>query len=129
MIRYLGAAALLVLTLALAACSPAAGAPGSSAPSVAPGGTQVAISADKLKFEQTEVAVPANKPFTIAFQNKEAAPHNVAVFKDSSAKESISIGEVISSSTKSQDVPALAPGSYFFRCDIHTDMTGTLVSK
>jgi len=24
------------------------------------------------------------------------------------------------------DVPALAPGSYFFRCDVHPDMAGEL---
>ncbi len=132
MIRYLGAAALLTLTLTLGACSPASGAPGSGspAPTVAPGAAEVRISADKLAFDAKEVAVPVGKPATIVFENKEAVPHNVAVYADSSASQPISVGEIFSGpGTKSQQLPALAAGSYFFRCDLHPDMTGSLIAE
>ena len=128
MTRYLGAAALLIVALALGACSATTGAPAPT--SAAPVGPEVRISADKLVFEVTEVAVPAGEPFTIAFENKEALPHNVAVYRDSSLSQPISVGEVFSGpATKSQQVPALTAGSYFFRCDLHPDMTGTLVAE
>jgi plastocyanin len=129
--RYLGAVALLVLTFALGACSPASGGPasGSSTPA-APAGAEVRISADKLAFDAKEVAVEAGKPVTIVFENKESIPHNVAVYADSSASQPISVGEIFSGpATKSQQVPALAPGSYFFRCDLHPDMTGSLIAE
>lgn len=131
MTRYLGAAALLLLTLALGACSPTSGAPasGSAAPT-APGGVEVRISADKLAFDASQVTVPAGKLVTIVFENKESVPHNVAVYTDSTVSQPISVGEIFSGpATKTQQVSALAAGSYFFRCDLHPDMTGSLIAE
>ena len=42
---------------------------------------------------------------------------------------SISVGEIVSSAKATQQVPALAAGSYFFRCDVHKEMTGTINAK
>ena len=53
----------------------------------------------------------------------------MAIFTDSSASQSLYQGEIFSSATKVYDVPALAAGSYFFRCDVHPDMTGTIIAK
>jgi plastocyanin len=36
---------------------------------------------------------------------------------------------VVTSAKSDLAVPALAAGSYFFRCDVHHDMTGTIVAK
>ena len=123
------------VALALAACggaqagepaTPPAGSPAASAPA----GATVAIVARDLAFTQASVTAPANTPFQIAFENADGAPHNVAVYQDSSAAAKISIGEIFGGpGTKTQDVPALAPGDYFFRCDVHPDMTGTLVVR
>ena len=38
-------------------------------------------------------------------------------------------GEIFSSGSKVYDVPALEAGTYFFRCDVHPDMTGTITAK
>ena len=65
----------------------------------------------------------------MTLDNKDSAPHNVAIFKDSTAAEKISIGEIVSSTKATQQVPALEKGQYFFRCDVHTDMTGTIVAE
>ena len=59
----------------------------------------------------------------------DALGHNVAIYKDATASEKISIGAIVSSSKADQVVPALAAGTYFFRCDVHTNMTGTIVVK
>ena len=41
-----------------------------------------------------------------------------------------SIGEIFSGpGQKTQSVPALAAGSWFFRCDVHPDMQGTIVAE
>jgi plastocyanin len=87
------------------------------------------IVAQNNVFAPTTLAVEADKAFSLTLDNKDGAPHNVAIFKDASAAESISIGEIVSSTTGTQQVPALAAGEYFFRCDIHKEMTGTIVAE
>jgi len=70
--------------------------------------------------------VEADKAFGLTLDNKDSAPHNVAIYTDSGAGTSISVGEVVSATTTTQQVPALTAGSYFFRCDVHHEMTGTI---
>ena len=117
----------LVAAAALsAACAASAPAPSVSGP-VDPNGPTVV--AKDMKFQTGQVEVKAGENVTLHFDNQDSAPHNVAIFKDSSASSPISIGQVISSSKADQVIPALAAGTYFFRCDVHHDMTGTIVVK
>jgi plastocyanin len=123
----------LVLTLGLvaiavlaAACSQtSAAAPVPSGP-VADGPT---IVAKDMKFTTPSVEVKAGTNVTIHFDNQDAAPHNVAIYTDKSASQKVSVGEIVTSAKADQVVPALQPGTYFFRCDIHPDMTGSIVAK
>lgn len=126
----LKAAALLLLALAIGACSTGAP-PAPTAPLTAPpGGVLVRMSADRLAFDSSQVSVPAGKTVLLAFENKESAPHNVAIYTDSSLTSPISIGETFSGpDTKAQQFGPLAAGSYFFRCDLHPDMKGTLIAE
>ena len=123
----------LVLTLGLvlvaavsAACSTATAQPTPSGPIDANGPTVVA---KDMKFATSTVEVKAGSNFTLHFDNQDSVPHNVAIYADSSASSPISVGGIISSSKADQVVPALKPGTYFFRCDVHHDMTGTIVAN
>ena len=117
---------LVVAAAIFAACgSTSAAAPVPSGP-VADGPTVVA---KDMKFTTASVDVKAGENFTLHFDNQDNAPHNVAIFTDSSASQKVSIGEIVTASKADQVVPALKPGSYFFRCDVHTNMTGTIVAK
>ena len=118
---------LLVLAVVSTACSPASGAnpPASNGP-IDPNAPVVV--AQNNAFAPATVNVKAGKAFSLKLDNKDAAPHNVAIFKDSSAAVQISIGEIVSSSSATQQVPALEKGQYFFRCDVHKEMTGTIVA-
>ncbi len=126
----------LVLTLALAALALAAAAcsttnagepPAASVPPADP--SAPAVVAKDMRFAPAEVAVPAGKAFTLSFDNQDGAPHNVAIYSDASAGTNLFRGEIVSGTKVTYDVPALAAGSYFFRCDVHPDMTGTIVAK
>jgi plastocyanin len=119
---------LVVLAAVTAACSSTSGAnpPASSGP-LDPNAPVVAAQ-DNL-FSPTTITVKAGKAFSLTLDNKEGAPHNVAIYKDSSAADKISIGEIVSSASATQQVPALDKGQYFFRCDVHHEMTGTIVAE
>ena len=45
------------------------------------------------------------------------------------APRRVSVGQIVTSAKADQVVPALQAGTYFFRCDVHHDMTGTIVAK
>jgi plastocyanin len=125
--RLFATLALTAVALAAAACSSTSA--GEPVPAAPVDGDAVVITAKDLKFGQAEVEVPAGEAFNLTFDNQESAPHNVAIYTDSSAATNLFRGEIFSSASKTETVPALDPGSYFFRCDVHPDMTGTIVAK
>ena len=123
---------LLSLAAVLAACSGTAATPGSSGTPAAtvPAGDAVTVTAKDLKFGQADVSVPAGQAFDLVFDNQDGMPHNVAIYADSTAATKISVGEIFSGpAQKTQSVPALAAGTYFFRCDVHPDMKGTITAQ
>ena len=96
-----------------------------AAPSASGAGGAVQISALNIAFEQTSATAPADAPFTIHFNNKEAVPHNVDV-KDSSGASKFKGDIVTGPKEVDYQVPALPAGDYTFVCDVHANMTGTL---
>lgn len=89
------------------------------------------LTAQNMAFDQSVITVPAGASVTMLFINKDSAPHNFALYTDSSASKVIFKGDVISSSTITYkfDAPS-TPGTYFFRCDVHpTTMTGSFIVK
>jgi plastocyanin len=124
--RILLALGLVALAAITAACSSAAAQP-SVTGSVDPNGPTIV--AKDMKFTTTSVEVQAGTNVTLHFDNQDSAPHNVAIYADSGLSSAVSIGDIVTSGKKDQVVPALKAGSYFFRCDVHHDMTGTIVAK
>ena len=105
----------------------AASATPTPAPSGAPGGPVITITAEEIKFLETQVSAPADTPFTIAFDNRDAGtPHDIDI-SDSSGTL-VFDGEVFNGpELRNYSVPALPAGPYPFICSIHpTLMTGTL---
>lgn len=123
------AAAGLLIALTLAACSSASGAPIASGPPASHDPDAVVIEARDMAFVQAEVEVQAGKPFTLVFDNSgDKYPHNVAI--DDASGANVYRGEVIDGGkTVEYQVPALAAGSYAFKCDVHPNMKGTVVAK
>jgi plastocyanin len=104
------------------ASAEAGGSPGASGAAGAP----VVIEALSLNFTTPEVNAPASVPFQIEFRNGDAGtPHNVDI-KDSSGNEAFKGDIVTGVIVTTYNVPALAPGTYPFVCDVHPNMTGTL---
>jgi len=106
--------------------------PVASGSPIPPGAATVHVSATGSQFDSSMLSAPANQAFTIAFANEDRGlSHNVAVYKDSSASALLFRGAFVTGpKTVVYQVPALPPGTYFFRCDVHPDrMVGTIVVK
>ena len=116
-----------VLAVVLGACSNATA--NNPSPAASPDPNAIQLTAMDLKFSMASISAPANKPFQIAFDNHDSAPHNVAIY-DSSFSTKV-FGEDPFGGPKQvvYNVKALAPGTYGFRCDVHPDMKGTLEVK
>jgi plastocyanin len=123
---------LLSLAAVLAACSGATAADTTPSPatSAGAGSDAVVVVAKDFAFTTPQITVPASKAFELTLDNEDGAPHNVAIYTDSSASTKVSVGEIFGGpGQRTQSVPALTAGTYFFRCDVHQNMTGTIVAK
>lgn len=101
----------------------------SGSPAASPGAELpvVEISADNVEFDTDELQVPAGEPFIIRFENKEPLPHNVSIFDGTTA---LFEGEIVTGpTTVDYQVPALDAGTYDFLCEVHPNMTGTVVAE
>jgi plastocyanin len=114
-----------IVVLAVAACTATTGSSHAPPPSAPAGGA--AIVAEGLKFDRTRLEVPAGGAFELLFENRDGAPHNVTILDRGGA--SVFEGETFGGpGSRTYAVPSLPAGEYAFRCDVHREMTGTLVA-
>jgi cytochrome c oxidase subunit 2 len=107
---------------------PAPSGPAPGGPSGPPAGAALAVSAFNLAFEPTDLQAPADTPFRIDFDNRDASvPHNVAIHEGSPTGPEVWKGEIFAGPAKKiYDVAPLPAGAYGFICTVHPSMTGTL---
>jgi plastocyanin len=122
--RLLSTLGLLGATLLLAACSASSG--GAATPAASVAADAIPLSSKNLQFSTSELVAPAGKPFQIAYDNQEGAPHNVAIYQSEGGPELFK-GEVITGPKQIvYNVPAQAAGTYYFQCDVHPNMKGSV---
>ena len=119
---------LLALAAVVAACSGSSVATSTpAAPAGSPSGDAVTIVAKDIKFVPTAVTVKADTAFDINFDNRDGAPHNIAIANASRA--SVFKGEIVTSTKATYTVPALPAGLYGFICEVHPEMKGTITAQ
>jgi plastocyanin len=102
---------------------------GSSGNTCAPTGATLNVVAKNLSFGVKCLAAPAGQAFTIDFDNQDGAPHNVAIYQDSSRSQSLFVGDRVDGPKKvTYQVEAIPAGTYYFVCDFHLFMNGTFIS-
>jgi plastocyanin len=101
-------------------------APGGGGPGGAAGPT---VTAKALAFDTDEIDLPAGQATTLTFDNEDAGvPHNIAIYNDSSLSQTLFQGEQFPGvETREYQIPALDPGTYYFHCDVHNTMNGSVV--
>jgi plastocyanin len=89
----------------------------------------VVVVAENIAWLGTSVTAPADRAFTIAFDNRDrGVPHDI-VIKDGSGAERFRGDVVTGPIVVVYDVPAIPAGQYTFVCSIHPNMTGTLTAQ
>ncbi|MFM8944820.1 MAG: cupredoxin domain-containing protein [Actinomycetota bacterium] len=82
-----------------------------------------------LMFDTNALAFTAGKAASIAMDNQDAGvPHNIAIYPSATdLANPLFRGDLITGpATISYDIPALDPGTYYFQCDVHPTMNGTV---
>lgn len=94
-------------------------------------GARIAITAKNIAFNLNQLDVPAGKPFTLVFNNQDAGvPHNVTILRAQGSADVFYRETVVTGpKTVSWKVKPLAAGNYYFLCDVHPNMNGTVVVK
>ena len=123
----------LVFATALAACSnnsdasePADGDGGGTGTATVADGA-VEITAEGLAFDATTIEAAAGEDFTITLVNNDSAPHNISIYTEEGGESLVTGGTAEAGQTVTIDVSALDAGEYYFQCDIHPDMNGSVV--
>jgi cytochrome c oxidase subunit 2 len=84
-------------------------------------GDHLQLTAHNISWNTNCLAVTPGSPFSITIQNLDAGiDHNFAIYDTPSrTKQLFSVPKFAGVATKSFDIPALAPGSYYFQCNVH----------
>ena len=123
--QRLGLVAIAVLAVACSGGGGSTPAPAASAPASSPAADgSIVVVAKDLVFVTTSITAPAGEAFQVTLDNQDAAPHNIAI-KDASGATAYK-GEIVTSTKVTNNVPAMAAGTYQFFCEVHPNMTGTL---
>jgi plastocyanin len=96
---------------------------------VGAGGGGLTVGAKSLAFNTNEIDLPAGQATTLTFDNQDAGIlHNIAIYTDSSATTNLFRGAQFPGvASQPYAIPALDPGTYYFRCDVHNTMNGTVI--
>jgi plastocyanin len=123
----------LLVGLLLAACSGSAGStkPPAGACVKTDASNGVTLTADNLQFSTACIEAVVGKPIVIHFMNREAVPHDVAVYKDGSKKDQLGKSEIVTGPNASTmlTIPPQQPGQLYFECTVHPAMNGSLVVR
>ncbi len=86
------------------------------------------VAAD-LAFDTDTIELAPDVENTITFDNQDAGtPHNIAIYTDDSLSESLFVGDLVTGpDTVEYTIPPIPAGEYYFHCDVHPTMSGTVV--
>jgi plastocyanin len=93
------------------------------------GGVTVNVTASGIAFDTSTIDLPANQPSTIHFVNEDnATQHNIAIYPSADdLANPLFRGELITGPGEiDYAVDPLEGGEYYFHCDVHPTMSGTV---
>ena len=93
------------------------------------GGGGVTVAAQNIAFDTDTIELPADAPATITFDNRDAGvPHNISIYSDSNLGQALFQGDLVTGpGTAEYPIPPQPAGEYYFQCDVHPTMHGTVI--
>jgi plastocyanin len=94
-----------------------------------PGAGAVRVVAEGTAFDTDRLELPADEPVRLAVENRDAAEHNLSIYEDDTASGDalFTFEPFAGPATKTFPVDPLPTGVYYYRCDVHPVMEGTVV--
>lgn len=92
-----------------------------------PGGGPTVV-AQNIAFDTQTIELPPDVATTITFDNRDAGvPHNISIYSDESLGELLFQGELVTGpATIPYEVGPFPASEYYFHCDVHPNMNGTV---
>jgi plastocyanin len=97
-----------------------------------PSGTPLlTVIAKGIAFDTERIAVPAGQPVQLRLDNEDAGVlHNIAVYRDDRASDLVVRGKLFDGPReRDYRFEAMPAGTYYFQCDLHPAMNGTLTAQ
>jgi len=94
------------------------------------GGGGPVVVASGLVFDTSEIDLPADQASQITLDNRDpAVVHNIAIFPDEESLDAPMFdgADITGPDQITYDVPAFTAGTYYFHCDTHPNMSGSVV--
>jgi plastocyanin len=87
------------------------------------------VVAQDIAFDTDELHLPAGAPATLTLDNRDPTPHNLSIYEDSDAtgEPLFTFEPFAGPAEQSFEVEPIPEGEYYFRCDVHPTMEGTVV--
>jgi plastocyanin len=96
-----------------------------------PGAGAIRVVAKDTAFDKDRIELPADEPAMLALDNEDPIEHNLSIYEDESASGDplFTFEPFAGPATKTFPVEPLPAGEYYFHCDIHPVMSGTVVVR
>lgn len=97
-------------------------------------GAGLTVVAENTDFDTDEIPLEADAPAEIEFVNEDQDRHNIAIYPDQETaltfEDALFQGEIIPGPDSIlYEFTAPPAGEYYFQCDVHPNMNGTVISQ
>lgn len=95
----------------------------------AKGAGGIKVVAQDTAFDVKEIDLPADTPSKLTVDNEDPFAHNLSIYRDESASGDplFTFEPFPGPETQTFDVDPIPAGDYYFHCDLHPTMNGTVV--
>ena len=93
------------------------------------GAGTLTVSASSLQFNTDEIVLSAGEEAELSFNNEDSSSvqHNIAIYEEEGGAD-LFVGDVIpGGQSVTYSIPSLDKGEFYFQCDVHPGMNGTVV--